>query len=78
MDKTARRILGTFRVMMLATLALLHADPTQSETGRNATSDDRADKNASRPNDARYLQELAWKVYQREIKHSKPAKADPA
>jgi hypothetical protein len=26
------------------------------------------------PDDAKYLQELAWKVYQREIKHTKPAK----
>jgi hypothetical protein len=26
------------------------------------------------PDDARYLQELAWKIYQREIKHTKPAK----
>ena len=24
--------------------------------------------------DAKYLQELAWKVYQRELKHAKPAK----
>jgi hypothetical protein len=27
------------------------------------------------PEDAKYLQELAWKVYQRELKHTKPAKA---
>ena len=26
------------------------------------------------PGDAKYLQELAWKVYQRERKHTKPAK----
>src|SRR5215208_4553899 len=26
------------------------------------------------PDDAKYLQELAWKVYQRELKHTKPAK----
>lgn len=26
--------------------------------------------------DAKYLQELAWKVYQRELKHTKPTKAD--
>jgi hypothetical protein len=26
------------------------------------------------PNDARYLQEIAWKVYQRELKHTKPMK----
>jgi hypothetical protein len=26
------------------------------------------------PDDAKYLQELAWKVYQREIKNTKPAK----
>ena len=26
------------------------------------------------PDDARYLQEVAWKVYQRELKHIKPAK----
>jgi hypothetical protein len=26
------------------------------------------------PGDARYLQELAWKVYQRDLKHTKPAK----
>ena len=25
------------------------------------------------PDDAKYLQELAWKVYQRELKHTKPA-----
>jgi hypothetical protein len=24
--------------------------------------------------DAKYLQELAWKVYQRELKHTRPAK----
>jgi hypothetical protein len=28
------------------------------------------------PDDARYLQKLAWKVYQREIKNTKPAKED--
>lgn len=26
------------------------------------------------PDDAKYLQELAWKVYQRELKHTKPGK----
>ena len=26
------------------------------------------------PDDAKYLQELAWKVYQRELQHTKPAK----
>jgi hypothetical protein len=26
------------------------------------------------PDDAKYLQELAWKVYQREIKNTKPGK----
>jgi hypothetical protein len=26
------------------------------------------------PEDAKYLQELAWKVYQRELKHTKPAR----
>jgi hypothetical protein len=26
--------------------------------------------------DAKYLQELAWKVYQREIKNTKPAESD--
>jgi hypothetical protein len=26
------------------------------------------------PDDAKYLQELAWKVYQREINNTKPAK----
>jgi hypothetical protein len=26
------------------------------------------------PDAAKYLQELAWKVYQRELKHTKPAK----
>lgn len=26
------------------------------------------------PDDAKYLQELAWKVYKRELKHAKPAK----
>jgi len=36
--------IGTFRVLMLATLALLHADSSQSATRRNATSDDQADK----------------------------------
>jgi len=28
------------------------------------------------PDDAKYLQELAWKVYQREIKNTKPAESD--
>jgi hypothetical protein len=26
------------------------------------------------PDDAKYLQELAWKVYEREIKNTKPVK----
>jgi hypothetical protein len=26
------------------------------------------------PDDAKYLQEFAWKIYQRELKHTKPAK----
>ena len=26
------------------------------------------------PDDAKYLQEVAWKVYQRELKNTKPAK----
>jgi hypothetical protein len=26
------------------------------------------------PDDAKYLQELAWRVYQRELKNTKPAK----
>ena len=30
--------------------------------------------NTIAPADAKYLQELAWKVYQREIKNTKPAK----
>ena len=47
MDKTARRILGTFRVLVLATLALLR--PSQPATRGNATSDDQGDKNAPRP-----------------------------
>ena len=51
MDKITRRILVTFGVLMLATLAVLHAaDPPQSATKRNATSDDPADKSAPRPN----------------------------
>jgi hypothetical protein len=50
MDKTARRIPGTCRVLILATLALLHADPSQSATGRDAKSDDQADKNVQRAN----------------------------
>jgi hypothetical protein len=50
MEKTARRILGTFRVLLLAALALLHSDPSQSATGRNASPDDQGDKDAQRPN----------------------------
>src|SRR5437773_1441034 len=51
MDKIARRILVTFGVLMLATLAVLHAaDPPQSATKRNTTSDDKADNSAPRPN----------------------------
>jgi hypothetical protein len=50
MDKTARRILGTFRVLALATLALLYADPSQPASRGNAASDDQADKNAPRRN----------------------------
>ena len=51
MDKITRRILVTFGVLMLATLAVLHAaDPLQSATKRNTTSDDQAAKNAPRPN----------------------------
>jgi hypothetical protein len=50
MSKITRRILVTFGVLILATLAVLHADPLQRATKRNATSDDQADKNAPRPN----------------------------
>jgi hypothetical protein len=34
----------------------------------------RGNEFAIAPEDAKYLQELAWKVYQRELKHTKPAK----
>jgi hypothetical protein len=50
MGKSARRILGTFRVLILATLVLLHADASRSATACNTTSDDQTDKNAQRPN----------------------------
>ena len=50
MSKITRPNLVTFGVLMLATLAVLHADPLQPATKRNATSDDQADKNAPRPN----------------------------
>src|SRR5262245_53605031 len=51
MDKITRRSLVTAGVLMVATLAVLHAaDPPQSATKRNATSDDKADKSAMRSN----------------------------
>ena len=51
MDKITRRMLGTLGVLLLAPLAALHAaDPPQSATQRNATSDDQAEKSAPRPN----------------------------
>jgi hypothetical protein len=50
MDTIIRRILVTFGVPMLATLAVLHADLPQSATRCNATSDDQADKGAPPPN----------------------------
>jgi hypothetical protein len=50
MNKTTRRILGTVCVLMLAILALLQSNPSQSATRRNAASDDQDDKNAPRPN----------------------------
>jgi hypothetical protein len=37
------------------------------------TSDGKQEDYALAPDDAKYLQELAWKVYQREIKNTKPA-----
>ncbi len=50
MSKITRRIVVTFGVLMLARLAVLHADPLQPATKRNPTSVVQADKNAPRPN----------------------------
>jgi hypothetical protein len=43
-------------------------------TLRLASVDGRTEDFAIAPEDAKYLQELAWKVYQREIENTKPAK----
>jgi hypothetical protein len=45
-----------------ATLSLTAADGQKRDFGLT-------------PDDAKYLQELAWKVYQREVKHAKPAQS---
>jgi hypothetical protein len=50
MGNFTRRIPVTFGGVMLATLAMLHADPSRSLAGRNATTDEQADQNAPRPN----------------------------
>ena len=50
MGKITRLILVTFGVLMLATLAVLHAEPPKLATRRNTTLDDQADKNVPRPN----------------------------
>jgi hypothetical protein len=51
MGKTTRHILAALGVLMLATLAVLHADdPLRSSTKRNATSEDQAHQGAPRPN----------------------------
>jgi hypothetical protein len=50
MDRTIRLTPVTFGVLILATFSPLHADPIPSATKRNATSDERADQNAPRPN----------------------------
>jgi hypothetical protein len=50
MGKITRLVLVTFGVLILATLAGLHARPPESATKRNATSDDQGDKIAPPPN----------------------------
>jgi hypothetical protein len=50
MSKITKRILVTVGVLMLAALAVLHADSLRPATECSATSDDQADKNAPRPN----------------------------